>query len=538
MENNCSLFLPAASIVIAILMAFLPSALSLVRRNSARWKGNYNGSRKYERSAARMAPEAGGSWPLLGHLHLLGGPRPPHYVLADMADCHGPIFTIKLGSSRALVVSSSEVAKECLTTKDLALATRPLSVSSEVLGYDYAVFPFAPYGPYWRHMRKVAALELLSNHRIELLRELRQSEVLTAVRGLLDECRQRKNTSAGGETPVRVDMQRWFWDITLNVMVRMIIGRRFSDDGDRSEETRKIIADFIKLVGKPILADVLPLLRWLDLGGQEKAMRRAKERLDGVLQRWLDEHKANRKAGKVAGQDFMNVMLSTFEDEEDIYGYSSDTVNKASCMTMILAGTETTMVSMTWALSLLLNNKESLKKVQQELDSNIGSDRLVTESDLKNLPYLQAVTKETLRLYPPLPLAIPHEAIEDCNISGYHVPKGTRIILNLHKIHREAKVWPGPAEFRPERFLTTHSNFDVNGQNYELLPFGSGRRMCPSSLLALQLLGLSLASFLHAFDVRTPEDRAVDMKEANGMSNLKVSPLDVLVTPRLHGHVY
>ncbi|KAK4796168.1 hypothetical protein SAY86_028494 [Trapa natans] len=537
MENNCSLLLPAACIVMAILMAFLPSALSLVRRNMARWKGNSNRSRKYERSAARMAPEAAGSWPLLGHIHLLGGPRPPHYVLADMADCHGPIFTIKLGSSRALVVNSGEVAKECLTTKDLALATRPQSVSSEVLGYDYAVFPFAPYGPYWRQMRKVATLELLSNHRIELLGEVRQSEVLTAVRGLLDECRQRKNTSAAGETPVRVDMQRWFWDITLNVMVRMIVGRRFSDEGDRSEETRKIITDFVKLVGKPILADVLPLLRCLDLGGQEKAMRRAKERLDGVLQRWLDEHKARRKAGKVVGQDFMNVMLSTLEDE-DIRGFSSDTVNKASCMTMILAGTETTMVSMTWALSLLLNNKESLKKVQQELDSNIGSDRLVTESDLKTLPYLQAITKETLRLYPPLPLGIPHEAIEDCNISGYHVPKGTRIILNLHKIQREAKVWPEPAEFRPERFLTTHSNFDVKGQSYELLPFGSGRRMCPSSPLALQLLGLSLASFLHAFDVRTPEGRAVDMKEANGMSNLKVSPLEVLVTPRLPEHVY
>lgn len=205
---------------------------------------------------------------------------------------------------------------------------------------------------------------------------------------------------------------------------------------------------------------------------------------------------------------------------------------------MILAGTETTMVSMTWALSLLLNNREALKKAQQELDDQIGRDRRVNESDLKNLPYIQAIIKETFRLYPPLPLALPHEAIEDCNISGYFIPKGTQILLNLHKIQREAEAWPSPAEFRPERFLTTHENFDVKGQNYELLPFGSGRRMCPGSSLALQLVGLALTSFLHAFDVRMQGDQAVDMGEAVGMSNLKVTPLEVLVTPRVPGHVY
>lgn len=341
MENDSSLLVPAAAIVITILTLF--ASLSYIARFLVR-RGD--GNKKQARGATKMAPEAGGSWPILGHLHLLGGPRPTHFVLADMADRYGPMFAIRLGSHRAVVVSTGDVAKECLTTHDQAVAGRPKSVSSEVLGFNYAVFALGPYGPYWRQIRKMATLELLSNHRIGLLREVRESEVLASVRDLLEECRRDNicTTSApmtGEATSVRVDMKRWFWGITLNVMVRMVVGRRFSDEGENCERTKKTITDFIKLLGKPAVGDVLPFLRWLDLGGQERAMRRAKEKLDQVFQRWLDEHKTKRKvdgeAGETnTGQDFMAVMLSTLDENEKIHGYSPDTVNKASCLVSLL----------------------------------------------------------------------------------------------------------------------------------------------------------------------------------------------------------
>lgn len=205
---------------------------------------------------------------------------------------------------------------------------------------------------------------------------------------------------------------------------------------------------------------------------------------------------------------------------------------------MILAASDTTTVTLIWALSLLLNHKEALKKAQQELDAQIGMDRRIRESDLKNLPYLHAIIKETLRLYPAGPLAIPHQAAEDCTVSGYFIPKGTRLLLNLYKIHRDPRVWPEASEFRPERFLTTHKEIDVRGQNFELIPFGSGRRMCPGISLALQVTGLALGSFLHAFEVAAPGDEAVDMEEAIGLTNLKASPLEVLVTPRVPEYIY
>ncbi|KAA3476419.1 cytochrome P450 82A3-like [Gossypium australe] len=194
---------------------------------------------------------------------------------------------------------------------------------------------------------------------------------------------------------------------------------------------------------------------------------------------------------------------------------------------------------MTWALALLLNNRDALNKVQQELDIHVGKDKLlVTESDTKNLVYLESIIKETLRLYPPAPLSATHEAIEDCTVDGHDVSAGTWLIFNLHKIHRDPHIWTDPSEFRPERFMTTHKDFDVRGQNFELIPFGSGRRMCPGISFALQVLQLTLANVLRWFEFEIPSGEAVDMREAPGLTSPKATPLEVYISPRLPAFVY
>lgn len=195
-------------------------------------------------------------------------------------------------------------------------------------------------------------------------------------------------------------------------------------------------------------------------------------------------------------------------------------------------------VTLTWVFSLLLNHPDVLKKAQRELDTQVGSTRHVMESDLTNLVYLHAIIKEAMRLYPASPLALPHECLEDCSISGYHVPKGTRLIVNLWKLHRDPDVWSNPCEFRPERFLGSYKNFDVRGQNFEYIPFGSGRRMCPGVTFALQVIGLVLASLLHGFEVEPISDGPVDMTEDLGLTYVKKFPLDVLLSPRLSASLF
>ena len=197
---------------------------------------------------------------------------------------------------------------------------------------------------------------------------------------------------------------------------------------------------------------------------------------------------------------------------------------------LVVGASDTTTVTLTWALSLLLNNRDTLKRAQQELDIQVGKERLVTEQDIKKLVYLQGIIKETLRLYPPAPLAGPRQFSEDCTLGGYYVSKGTRLILNLSKIQKDSRIWSNPIEFRPERFLTTH---DPRGKHFEFIPFGAGRRACPGMTFALQMLHLTLASFLQAFDFSTPSNVHVDMHESFELTNIKSTPLEVLISPRL-----
>ncbi|KAK3038180.1 hypothetical protein RJ639_029634, partial [Escallonia herrerae] len=465
-----------------------------------------------QKVSKRLPPEATGAWPVIGHLHQLGRSRLPHKALGAMADRFGPIFTIKFGVHRTIIVSDWEMAKECFTTNDIAFATRPKSMASELMGYNYHTLGLTPYGAYWRQIRKIVVLELLSNRRIEMLAHIRVSEVTASIKDIYVFWAQNRDA----EHMVSMEMKDWFKTLVLNIVVRMLAGKRYSD-GQRAEDKFPMaLKNFFKILGTFVLSDAVPSLRWLDLGGYSKQMKETSIEMDAILQSWFDEHmeKRNSAEGKVEEQDFMDVMLSALDGstDEDLGGVGPNTITKATCLALISAGTDTTMVTMTWALALMLNNPHVLEKAQEELDMHVGRERQVEESDMKNLVYLQAIIKETLRIYPAGPLSLPHESMEECVVGGYNIPKGTRLLVNLWKIHHDPKKWPNPSEFRPERFLTTHKDIDLRGQSFELIPFGSGRRVCPGISLGLRILQLTLASLLHGFEFMKPSTEPIDMK--------------------------
>ncbi|TXG52317.1 hypothetical protein EZV62_021486 [Acer yangbiense] len=481
----------------------------------------------------RAAPEAGRAWPVIGHLHLLGGSEPAHRVFGNMADKYGPIFTVKMGVHRTLVVSNWEIAKECFTTNDKIFANRPKTVAMELLGYNFSMIGFSPYGPYWRQVRKTTILELLTNHRLEKFKHVRES----VMKNSLKELYERSNSS----NKVSIEMRKWFEDVTLNLILRLIVGKRCNaQEGEQNGGWREELTTFMELSGKFLVSDALPFLRWLDIGGDEKSMKKTAKELDIVVQGWLEEHKKKRAYGEVKeDEDFMDVMITILrEDPQLFHGRDTDTVNKATCLAMILVASDTTTVTLTWALTLLLNHRNILRKAQNELDTQVGLERQVKESDIKNLVYLQDILRETMRLYPAAPLSLPHESTEDCTVSGYHIPAQTQLLVNLWKIQRDPGVWSDPCEFQPERFLTTHKDFDVRGQNFEYLPFGSGRRMCPGVSFALQVLQLALASLLHGFDLETESNELVDTSEGIGLTFVKATPLQVILSPRLSPSLY
>eukprot|EP01018_Ginkgo_biloba_P004896 Gb_40529 [translate_table: standard] len=173
------------------------------------------------------------------------------------------------------------------------------------------------------------------------------------------------------------------------------------------------------------------------------------------------------------------------------------------------------------------------------MDRVIGRSRWVEEKDLGKLEYLQAIVKETMRLHPVTPLLAPHLSTESCQISGYQIPANTWVFVNVWAIVRDKNLWENSTEFWPERF--EGSKIDVKGQDFELLTFGSGRRMCPGYNLGLKVVQLGLANLIHGFNWQLPADQSakdLDMCEIYGLTTPKAQPLVAMVEPRLPPHLY
>ncbi|KAF8402134.1 hypothetical protein HHK36_013086 [Tetracentron sinense] len=482
------------------------------------------------KSKGVRAPELPGAWPFLGHLHLLGGKDTVARTLGTLADKYGPAFTLRLGMHRGMVVSSWELIKECLTTNDTVFSSRPNSAAGKYLAYDYALFGFASYGPYWRDMRKMSTVELLSNRRLEKLKQVRTTEVDTCIKKLYSLCAKNNEASSSSSS---IMMNEWFEQLTFNVITMMVAGKRYFGNIDAENESealrfRRAIRKFMYLSGVFVVSDVIPYLEWMDLQGYVSSMKRTAEELDSLISGWLEEHIRKRDSSESKGeQDFIDTMLSVLSQNTMPSNPKRDTIIKATALNLIVAGSDSTSLTLTWALSLLLNNDKVLKRAQEELDVYIGKDRFVEESDIRNLVYLQAIVKETLRLYPAGPLLVPREAIEDCHVGGYYVPKGTRLFVNIWKLHRDPSVWSDPCEFKPERFLTKHADLDTKGLHFEYIPFSSGRRSCPGMTFGLQVLHLTLARLLHEFNLTTPSNAPMDMTEGLGLTLPKATPVEL-----------
>lgn len=200
------------------------------------------------------------------------------------------------------------------------------------------------------------------------------------------------------------------------------------------------------------------------------------------------------------------------------------------------AGSETTSTALEWAMSELMKNPEKMKKAQDEVRKIYHGYGSVKESRLKELKYLQAVIKETLRLHPPVPLLIPRENSEKCEINGYEIPAKSRVIVNAWAIGRDSRYWPDdPEKFNPDQFLIDFSALDFDhyqGKDLKYIPFGAGRRMCPGISFGMVSVELILAQLLFHFDWKLPDglrSEELDMTELFALSVRRKN--DLCLTP-------
>ncbi|CAI0386893.1 unnamed protein product, partial [Linum tenue] len=391
-----------------------------------------------------------------------------------------------------VVASSPETAREFLKTHDSVFSDRPVPAAVDYLTYGSADFFFAPYGPYWKFMKKLCVSELLGGRILDRMLPLRRDEIGRSLQ------RTRNRAEAGEPMDVGGELIR----VANNVISVMAMGERCSGGADEADWVRKLVAETAELTGKFNLSDYVWFCKRLDLQGFGKRLEDLRERK---------------------------------EDQDSEIKLTRENI-KAFIWDIFAAGTESSAITTEWAMAELINHPEILNRARKEIDSVVGKSRLVQESDIPNLPYLQAIVKETMRLHPAAPL-IMRESSRDCEIQGYKIPARTRLFVNVWAIGRDPNHWDEPLEFEPERFMD--GKMDARGQHFEFLPFGSGRRVCPGTTLALHMVHANLAAMIQCFEWKVhgstkSDGNIVDMEEGVGLTIPRAHPLICVPVARLH----
>eukprot|EP01018_Ginkgo_biloba_P016466 Gb_41038 [translate_table: standard] len=396
------------------------------------FRGKRNGSYKL--------PPGPSPLPIIGNLHNLG--KLPHRTLQDLAKKYGPVIFLRLGSVPAVVVSSPEMAKEFLKTHDAIFASRPLGSSGKYMAYNFQDVAFTPYGPYGRHMKKLCTIELLAPKRIESFRSLREEEVSLLVHSLWQE-------SENGTKSV--NLTKKITSLTTSIICRMVFGGKYSEDDTTGIQFKEIIQELSEAAAVFNIGEYVPFLDWLDLQRVRRRIKKVHMIFDAFAEKVVNEHVERMQSNeqKERRKDFVDVLLEMQSMDTEINRESI----KALILDMLMAGVETSATTMEWCMAELLRNPDVVRRAQKEIETVVGKDCRVKESDLLNLEYMECVVKETLRLHPPLPLLLPHESTEVCRVGGYSLPPKTRLLVNVWAIATDPAVWEDPLAFKPERFM-------------------------------------------------------------------------------------
>ncbi|KAG8098940.1 hypothetical protein GUJ93_ZPchr0013g34921 [Zizania palustris] len=453
--------------------------------------------------------------PILGNL-LQVGPL-PHRSFRELARRHGPVMLLQLGTVPTVVVSSADAARDVMKAHDADCCSRPVSPGPKRLSYDLKDVAFAPYDDYWREMRKLFIVELLSMRRVNAAWYARQEQVENLVRNL---------TLAG---PKPVALNEHIYGLADGIIGTVAFGNVYGTERfAHKKHFQNVLDEAMDMMASFSAEDFFPNAagRLIDrLTGIIARRERIFHDLDAYFEMVIDKHLDPARDKPENGGDLVDVLIGIWKDHRGTLRFSRDHV-KAIILDTFLGGIDTSSVTMLWTMSELIRAPRVLTKVQGEIRAVVGDKERVQPDDMPKLTYLKMVVKETLRLHPPATLLLPRETMRDAKIGGYDVPAKTRIFVNAWAIGRDAASWDEPEEFNPDRFET--KEVDFNGAHFELVPFGAGRRICPGLAMGAANVEFTLANLLHCFDWALPDGvgvKDVSMKEAGGLIFHRKTPL-------------
>ncbi|XP_057950874.1 (S)-N-methylcoclaurine 3'-hydroxylase isozyme 1-like [Malania oleifera] len=438
----------------------------------------------------------------------------PHVTLNNLAKVHGPLMSLRLGGQLLIVGSSPTAAMEILKTHDRVLSGRYIAhvvpVKSPELNHLSLVFASECTKP-WKFLRTICRTELFSPKALDSQIKLREKKVMEMVEFL------GKN---GGKV---VNIGETVFATAINILGNVMFSWDLVDLQGRGMggEMKELITRILYLLSLANVSDFYPIVGRWDIQGIRKKTHEAFRRVFTIWDDIITDRREQTKDSRP--RDFLDYLLHI--------GFNNDQINQFF-IELFIGGSETTTETTTWAMAELIKNQESMQKLRKELANEIGGN-IVRDSHLPNLPYLQACIKETLRLHPVVPLVVPHQALETCEVMGYNVPKDSQVLVNVWAIGRDAKHWKDPLSFKPERFL--NSSLDYKGNDFEFLPFSAGRRICPGLPLAARKIPLFVATLVHSFDWHLPgnmDATKLDMSEKFSTTLRREQPLHLIPSVR------
>ncbi|KAA8535862.1 hypothetical protein F0562_030818 [Nyssa sinensis] len=446
-----------------------------------------------------------------------------HRLLAAMSQTYGPIFLLKLGSKNLAVVSDPELATQVLHTQGVEFGSRPRNVVFDIFTGNGQDMVFTIYGDHWRKMRRIMTLPFFTNKVVHNYSDMWEQEMDLVVHDLKNNHQVRKEGMV-----IRKRLQLMLY----NIMYRMMFDAKFESQEDPlfieatqfNSERSRLAQSFEYNYG-----DFIPLLRPFLRGYLNKCRDLQSRRLAFFNNYYVEKRRqimaANGEKHKInCAIDHIIDAQMKGEISEDNVLYIVENIN--------VAAIETTLWSMEWAIAELVNHPTVQQKIRDEISTVLKGDR-VTESNLHELPYLQATVKETLRLHTPIPLLVPHMNLEEAKLGGFTIPKESKVVVNAWWLANNPAWWKNANEFRPDRFLEEENGTDAvaGGKvDFRYLPFGMGRRSCPGIILALPILGLVIAKLVSTFEIQVPPGlEKIDVNEKGGQFSLHIAKHSTVV---------
>ncbi|KAK8488962.1 hypothetical protein V6N11_019496 [Hibiscus sabdariffa] len=414
--------------------------------------------------------------PIIGNFHQLG--ILPHQSLRDLAAKHGSLLLLQLGHNPTLVVSSAEVAEKVMKSHDIVFSNRAKTTATNIMLYGCTDIGFAPYGEYWRQVKKLSVVELFSHKRVESFQFVRDEEVELVVNKI-------RKASINGQP---INLTKMVFSVSNNIVSRCALGRKFEEDSDGDGDGDGELDEF----------------------------------MDQIIEERKDLDEVNPK------NDLLSVLLQLQKDGKIDMELTQDNI-KAILLDMFIGGSDTTSTTTEWLMAELLKHPNTMKKVQEEVRMVVGNKPKIEVHDINKMEFLKCVIKETLRLHPTLPFLVPRRTSTAVKLFDYDIPSDITVFINAWAIQRDPRWWDMPEEFIPERF--ENNGVDFKGQDFHFIPFGCGRRQCPGMPFGLASLEYLSANLLHWFDWELCAEN-LDMEEVYGLTVNKKIPLHVL--PKSH----